>query len=411
MLASSMMVGGGLAIASAAVADSGTGGSGAVATLQDGLKSGGQITINDGSWNAGGGLIVLKAADGTEFDTYCIDLHNETQTGAKYQESDWSGISLATNPDAGKINWILQNSYPQVSDLTALSKDIKGAPLTADEAAAGTQAAIWTYSDHVKAVPVDSTAAALATYLIANATDVKQPTQSVTPTLTLTAPGAAGAPGAPLGPITIATTGAAVTAQLDEISSKAGVVFTDATGTVVLSDKSGKLIKPAKDGDKLYVKAPAGASAGSATISASTSVEVQVGRAFRSLNYTPTDHSQSLILAGSQTNTVKATATVSWTVATTSSSPSPSATPSGSATPSTTPSTTPSKSVSPSTSAAAPVPSASSSPSSTGGKSLAFTGGGGSTPLIASVAGALVLLGGGAVFMMRRRGRHSRTTA
>ncbi|WP_280688737.1 thioester domain-containing protein [Kitasatospora sp. GAS204B] len=396
MLASSMLVGGGFALAGAAVADGGTGGSGAVATLQDGLKAGGHIKINDSDWIAGGGLIVLKAADGTEFDTYCIDIHNETQQSAKYQESDWSGISLGTNPDAGKVNWILQNSYPQVSDLATLSKDVGGATLSADQAAAGTQAAIWTYSDHLKAVPTDATAAALATYLISHATDVQQPT----PSLTLSPAAVNGAPGALLGPITVASTGDSVAAQLDSASSAAGVVITDATGNV-LSDKTGKLTKPAKNGDKLFVKAPAGAAAGSATITASTSAQVQSGRAFRSLNYTPDHHSQTLILAGSQTDTVSAAAKAGWTVTTPSSSPSTSATPTAPATPS----------AKPSSSAAPVVPSVSASPSSTGGKSLAFTGGGGSTPLIASIAGALVLLGGGSVFMMRRRGRHSRTAA
>ncbi|WP_329568324.1 thioester domain-containing protein [Kitasatospora sp. NBC_01266] len=403
MLASSMVVGGGFALAGAAAADSGNGGSGATATLQDGLKAGGKIKIDNGDWIAGGGLIVLKAADGTEFDTYCIDIHNETQENAQYQESDWSGISLGSNPDAGKVNWILQNSYPQVSDLTALSKDIAGgATLTADQAAAGTQAAIWTYSDHIKAVPLDSTAAALATYLIGHATDVQQPT----PSLTLTPATVSGAPGALLGPITVASTGSSVDAKLDSASSAAGVVITDASGNV-LSDKSGDLT--AKNGEKLYVKAPAGASVTSATVTASTSAEVQVGRAFRSLNYTPTHHSQSLILAGSQTDTVSAVAKASWSPIT-SPAPSPSSSsPSASGTP-TTPvgSATPSASPSRSTGAVVPTPSAS---PSTGGKSLAFTGGGGSTPLIASVAGALVLAGGGAVFMMRRRGRHSRTAA
>ncbi|MGF1429348.1 Cys-Gln thioester bond-forming surface protein [Kitasatospora sp. LaBMicrA B282] len=310
MLASSVVVGGGFVTAGAAVADGGDGGSGgtgATATLQDHMKFSGQITINDSDWNVGGGLIVLKASDGTEFDTYCIDLSMETQPHAKYQETAWSGTSLATNPDAGKINWILQNSYPQVTDLGKLAQEVGAGTLSPDEAAAGTQAAIWHFSDHVKAVPVDQGAASLASYLIDHATDVKEPA----PSLTLTPPSVSGKSGALLGPIAIGSTGDSVSASLDSTSSAAGVVLTDKSGNV-LSDSSGKLTKPAKNGDELFVKAPAGANAGKATITASTSAQVQVGRAFTSLGYTPENHSQTLILAGTQADTVSATAGASW---------------------------------------------------------------------------------------------------
>ncbi|MBB4925737.1 Cys-Gln thioester bond-forming surface protein [Kitasatospora kifunensis] len=307
MLTSSVMVSGGFVLAGAAVADGGGTGSGATATLQDGLKVGGQIKINDSDWNAGGGLIVLKNADGTEFDTYCIDLNMETKPHAKYQETAWSGTSLATNPDAGKINWILQNSYPQVSDLGKLGSEVGVDSLTADEAAAGTQAAIWHFSDHVKAVPVDAGAATLASYLISHVQDVKEPA----PSLTLTPPSVSGKSGSLLGPITVASTSSSVAASLDATSSAAGVVLTDKNGNV-LSDQSGNLTKPVKGGDQLFVKAPAGANAGTATITAKASADVQVGRAFTSLGYTPENHSQTLILAGTQTDTVTAGASATW---------------------------------------------------------------------------------------------------
>ncbi|WP_327066758.1 Cys-Gln thioester bond-forming surface protein [Kitasatospora sp. NBC_01250] len=494
MLTSSMMVGGGFVLAGAAVADGGTG-AGATATLQDGLKFGGQIKINDGDWNAGGGLIVLKNADGTEFDTYCIDLNMETKPHAKYQETAWSGTSLATNPDAGKINWILQNSYPQVSDLHKLGSEVGVPSLDANEAAAGTQAAIWHFSDHVKAVPLDAGAATLASYLISHVQDVKEPA----PSLTLSPSSVSGKSGSLLGPITVASTGNSVSASLDSTSSAAGVVLTDKSGNV-LSDQSGALTKPVQNGDQLFVKAPAGANAGTATVSAKASADVQVGRAFTSLGYTPSNHSQTLILAGTQTDTVTASATATWaptgpvlafsamvdctksgvvvtatnngdqpfTVGVTdegsgmpsltvapgqtqsevvpvgegaaydikvtgpkgqqefqgirncqvapshSPSPSTSATPVTSATPSSSSSSPATATPSSSASASSPAvvaPSASASPTSTNGKTLAFTGGGSNSGLIAGVAGALVLLGGGAVYTMRRRGRHSRTTA
>lgn len=407
MLASSVVVGSGLALAGAAAADSGTG-SGAAATLHEPeLISGqsGAISINGDNGDTAGGLIQLDTAPGKFLETYCIDLGHETKPHSKYQEADWKATSLDTNPNKGKVLWILQNSYPHVSDLGTLAKEAGAGSLDTGQAAAATQAAIWHFSDNVKAVPRDSQAALLTAYLIKSATDVSEPA----PSLTLTPDTVSGAAGAGLGPITVNSSGGQVDVALDSTSAKAGVVLTDKSGTV-LTGADGKLKKQAKSNDQLFVKAPAAAAAGKATVNASSTTAVELGRAFISLNYTPSNHSQTLILAGSSTETVQATASASWTAAVTPTSPSatptttkPSSTPS--ATPTTGASVTPSGTPSHS---AAPVPAASSTPAAGG---LAFTGGGSQAPMIAGIAGALVLAGGGAVFAMRRRGRHGRTAA
>ncbi|MCC9306324.1 thioester domain-containing protein [Kitasatospora sp. RB6PN24] len=476
MLASSLTVGGGLTVASAAVADSGsdmsTGGSGAIATLQDGMQHYGKVDLGDGGY-ADGGVILLKGADGSMIETYCIDLAMETKEHAQYQEAGWASTSLANNSDAGKINWILQNSYPHITDLTVLATDAGADSLSEDQAAAATQAAIWHYSDHRDAFPVDGEAAKLTKYLEANAKDLKEPN----PTLGLSQLSVSGKSGAVLGPITVSTSGGSVSVQLDSAAAGAGVVLTDKSGATVLSDKSGKLTKPAKDGDTLYLKAPAGASAGSATVSTSTTTGLQIGRAFTSLGYTPENHSQTLILAGSQPVTVKASASASWaptgpapavsaavdcahnaivvtianngdqpfgTTVTSDHGSQPVSVPAGQTKTVSvpgiqgaaykidvpvlngqtkefkgildchvvggTPSPAPSHSAASSGGPAAPsAPSSSASPSAKGGSSLAFTGGGGSAGLIAGVAGALVLVGAGALYAMRRRGRHGRT--
>ncbi|WP_280726328.1 thioester domain-containing protein [Kitasatospora sp. MAA4] len=406
MLASSVVVGSGLALAGAAAADTGTG-SGAVATLHEpeliaGMS--GPISINGDSGDTAGGLIQLDTAPGKFLETYCIDLGHETKPHSKYQEADWKATSLDTNPNKGKVLWILQNSYPHISDLGALAKEAGAGSLDTGQAAAATQAAIWHFSDNVNAAPTDSQAKLLTDYLIAHATSVTEPA----PSLSLTPDTVSGAAGAGLGPITVNSSGGQVDVALDSSSAKAGVVLTDKSGTV-LTGADGKLLKPAKSNDQLFVKAPAAAAAGKATINASSTTAVELGRAFISLNYTPSNHSQTLILAGSSTETVQATAGASWTAAVTSTSPTPTPSTKPSSTPSATPTTgasaTPSSTPSHS---AAPVPSASSTPASGG---LAFTGGGSQAPMIAGIAGALVLAGGGAVFAMRRRGRHGRTAA
>lgn len=414
MLATGVAVGSGLAMAGAAIADSGTGSnnnaSGAVATLHDPeLIPGayGQISVNGGGFDSTGGLIRLDTGNDTFLQTYCIDINHETQKKAQYQENDWANTSLGTvNPGddkdkAGKVLWILQNSYPHVG-VEALTASVQAAnpgqtltTLTPAQAAAGTQAAIWDFSDNAKAKPQDAEAQLLTAYLVKNATPVTEPA----PSLTLTPATVKGVAGAQLGGITVSTTGSQVDVSLDAASVKANVILTDGAGHK-LSDANGHLV--AKSNDKFFVEAPAGAAAGSATVNATTSTTVQLGRAFTSLNYTVKKHSQTLILAGSSTATAQATASASWTAAGTSTSPSPS--PSASSTPS------------PSASASTPAgtkptsPASSASPSTPAG-GLAFTGGGSQAPMMAGIAGALVLIGGGAVFTMRRRGRHSRNAA
>ncbi len=68
------------------------------------------------------GLFEMSVEGGGMLQTYCVDLHNPTQRDAKYHETPWSGTSLGANKDAGRIRWILQNSYPQVNDLAALAR-------------------------------------------------------------------------------------------------------------------------------------------------------------------------------------------------------------------------------------------------------------------------------------------------
>lgn len=299
MVTSSMMVGGGFVLAGAAVADGGGTGSGATATLQDGLKVGGQIKINDSDWNAGGGLIVLKNADGTEFDTYCIDLNMETKPHAKYQETAWSGTSSRPTPTRARSTGSCRTRTrrsPTSASWAVRSASARSPPTRPPPVPRPRSGTSRTTSRRSRSTPA---AATLASYLISHVQDVKEPASS----LTLTPPSVSGKSGSLLGPITVASTSNSVGASLDASSSAAGVVLTDKSGNV-LSDQSGALTKPAKSGDQLFVKAPAGANAGTATVTAKASADVQVGRAFTSLGYTPQNHSQTLILAGTQTDTV-----------------------------------------------------------------------------------------------------------
>ncbi|MGW8703457.1 thioester domain-containing protein, partial [Streptomyces eurythermus] len=172
---------------------------GATATI-NGLKTYGEAVIHENGTDlrVPAGLFDMSVDGGGTLQTYCVDLHNPTQRDAKYQETPWSGTSLGANADAGRIRWILQHSYPQVNDLDALAHKAGATGLTEQDAAAGTQVAIWRYSDAAKVEATDPQAEKLADYLEKSARPAAEPRAS----LTLDPPAVSGRPGDLLGPVT-----------------------------------------------------------------------------------------------------------------------------------------------------------------------------------------------------------------
>ncbi|MFE0177814.1 Cys-Gln thioester bond-forming surface protein [Streptomyces sp. NPDC059002] len=268
---------------------------GAVATL-GGLQTYGQAVIRDGgsSEQVPAGLFEMSVENGGTLQTYCIDINNPTQKDAKYQETPWSGTSLNGNRDAGKIRWILQHSYPQVNDLAALARKAGARSLTEETAAAGTQVAIWRYSDGAKVDAVDPQAEKLADYLYKSARSSAEPKAS----LTLEPPAVSGRPGERIGPVTVRTDADAVTVTPPADTAASGVKVVG---------KNGKPVKSAANGSRLYFDVPKDAPDGSAALSVQASTTVPVGRAFASET-----RSQTQILAGSSESTVSATATANW---------------------------------------------------------------------------------------------------
>ncbi|MFI9251631.1 Cys-Gln thioester bond-forming surface protein [Streptomyces sp. NPDC053069] len=268
---------------------------GATATI-NGLKTYGEAVIHQdgGDQHVHAGLFEMSVDGGGTLQTYCVDLHNPTQRDAHYQETPWSGTSLGANKDAGRIRWILQHSYPQVNDLAALARQAGAGALTEQDAAAGTQVAIWRYSDGAKVDAVDPQAEKLADYLQKSARDLGEPQAS----LTLDPPAVSGRPGGLLGPVTVHTNAGTVAVS---------PLADEATSGVRITDKTGKAITSAKDGSRLYFHIPEDASAGTAQLTVQASTTVPVGRAFAS-----DSRSQTQILAGSSESTVSATATATW---------------------------------------------------------------------------------------------------
>ncbi|WP_229925089.1 LAETG motif-containing sortase-dependent surface protein [Streptomyces sulfonofaciens] len=268
---------------------------GATATI-GGLKTFGQAVVHDHGRDqkVSAGLFEMTVDDGGTLQTYCIDIHNPTQKDAKYQETPWSGTSLNGNPDAGKISWILQNSYPQVNDLAALARKAGAGNLTEQDAAAGTQVAIWRFSDQADVDASSPAAEKLADYLQKNAQTVAEPKAS----LTLEPPAVSGHAGEKLGPVTVRTNAGQVTVAPPADAAVSGVKIVD---------RNGKPVTAAANGSQLFFDVPQGAEDGTAALSVQASTTVPVGRAFASET-----RSQTQILAGSSESTVSATATANW---------------------------------------------------------------------------------------------------
>ncbi|MFH8972718.1 Cys-Gln thioester bond-forming surface protein [Streptomyces sp. NPDC017890] len=294
LAAAGVVTGAGPAVAAQGAAAQGQGG--ATATI-GGLKTHGVAVVHgaDGDHEVPAGLFEMSVEGGGMLQTYCVDLQNPTQADARYHETPWSGTSLGTNKDAGRIRWILQNSYPQVNDLAALAKKagVRGA-LTEQDAAAGTQVAVWRYSDDTDVEAVDPQAERLADYLEKNARDLAEPAAS----LTLDPPAVSGRPGERLGPVTVRTNagGATVTPPVDATA-----------GGVRIVDKQGRPVTSVTNGSQIFFDVPGDAAAGTAELAVQASTTVPVGRAFASES-----RSQTQILAGSSESTVAATATASW---------------------------------------------------------------------------------------------------
>ncbi|MFC3577637.1 Cys-Gln thioester bond-forming surface protein [Streptomyces yaanensis] len=295
-LVSGLVAAGVLAIAGVAAADGIPQSEGGATATTVGLKTyGAAVVHNDGAdEQVSAGLFEMSVDNGGTLQTYCIDIHTPTQNDAKYHETPWSGTSLSGNKNAGKIRWILQNSYPQVNDLAALAAEAGAKGLTEQAAAAGTQVAIWRYSDGADVEAVDPQAEKLADFLEKHARNLSEPAAS----LTLDPPAVSGHPGELLGPVTVHTNAENVTVAPP----------TDATASgVKVVDKGGKEITSATDGSRVYFQVPKKAQAGSAELTVQASTTVPVGRAFASET-----RSQTQILAGSSESTVSATATANW---------------------------------------------------------------------------------------------------
>lgn len=298
VLAAALAVAGAVGTAGAAVLEEGPQDAGGVAATLGGempAKAWAHVEGGRRPGNVMAGLFEMKVDGGGTLQTYCVDVNTGTVNGAAYKEVGWSESSLQNNPRAGKIRWILQNSYPRVDDLAALARKSGAGTLDADLAAAGTQVAIWRYSDGVKVEANDPAAEKLADYLYEKAEDLKEPAAS----LSLDRLAVSGRPGGRIGPVTVRTNagGVTITPSGDAVPRNVKIV-----------DKAGRPVTTTTDGGRLYFDVPAGTPDGGTSFTAAVNTEVPVGRAFIGDRI----RTQAMILAGSSRSAATAVAAVQW---------------------------------------------------------------------------------------------------
>lgn len=278
---------------------------GATATLE-GLTTYGQAAVReDGEeLKTGAGLFEMSVDGGGTLQSYGLDVDNPTQQHARYGETDWAQTSLHDNANAGKILWILRHSYPQVDDLQALAKSSGAGRLTPQTAAAGTQVAIWRFTDGAGTAgdadvrALDPGAEKLADHLQRKARTMPEPSAS----LSLGTVEVAGRTGGRLGPVTVRTNASAAGVTAPSGSAAQGVRVVGGNG---------KPVTEARDGSRLYFQVPEeGRAAGTSSLTVQAATKIPVGRAFAGVG----GHamSQVQILAGSSQSTVSASATVNW---------------------------------------------------------------------------------------------------
>lgn len=320
-------------------------------------------------------LLGLRLDDGTELKTYCVELHVSAREGARMSEAPWErypGTSAPFEVQPDKVLWILHNSYPNVS-LNELGEKV-GSRLSTRQAIAGTQAAIWHFSDEAN-LDADNPAAvrALYTYLTGDANTglTEQPPVSlaVTPESIGEVPA-----GEAAGPYTVSSTADSVTLT---VSGPEGVAVVDADGNP---------LDQAANGTKFWLSAPADGEAASATVTATAAATVEKGRLFVGDDSKPT---QTLIVAASTPAKAKVSAAAEWL--TTPPSTPTTTTPTETSTPAPTTTTT-----------TTDVPAPPGPPE----EELPNTGASGILPIL-GIGLALLAAGVGALFLQRRLRRNS----
>jgi TQXA domain-containing protein/LPXTG-motif cell wall-anchored protein len=259
--------------------------------------------------------------------TYCVGLHTDVDPKKKpdYVEVPWNKhpnpqSSFAKN--AANINWVLHYGYPTVKEAD-LQKvlETNGAKfpdkLSREEALAGTQAAVWHYSDGAE-LDADATPGSSAQ----TAADVREVFKYLTgaankgiadqpkPELTLEPKKLSGKPGDLIGPFAVSTNAKDLVLKS---SMPTGVKLTDKAGNELPKADAAKTLA-SLDKYEFYVKVPADMAEGKAEITISGESTLTLGRLFISTDPVK-NPSQEMILAKTDTVPLQTQGEANWTAA------------------------------------------------------------------------------------------------
>ncbi|MGH9113202.1 MAG: thioester domain-containing protein [Acidimicrobiales bacterium] len=235
--------------------------------------------------------------DGTESGVaYCADVSKGLPEGS-LSEVDWDTSGLN---GLAIVETIVANYHP--AGVGPAGYELVGSDA---HMAAGTQAAIWHYTNDFELTPADpkvhpDTAANYQTILDAVEAGVLDGFGEPDVSLAIDPPAdTEGSVGELVGPYVVSTTAAAVT-----LTPSAGVTLQNEDGTPFAG--------PAVDGSELWLKS---AAPGEGTVSASADAVVSAGRVF----VAPDGDAQPMVLANTVKSTVDDSATATWITNTTTS--------------------------------------------------------------------------------------------
>lgn len=250
----------------------------------------------------------VDSPTGVAATAYCIDLTTKYREGAALREAHWADApSIA--PYAAQVTWLLHHSYPHLALHQVSAAEPFDNGLSAAEAVAATQAAVWHFSNGVRLNPdaVVGTPGekhdvmALYTHLTGPANTGMAEVPDTT--LSLSADGTDGVSGERIGPITLV---ANATVQLTATGASDGVRIVDAAGNPVIG---------ATGSTELYLDVPPGTAPGEVTITATAPVQTPTGRIFVPATAAADATTQSLVLATTESDVAAATITIPWRAA------------------------------------------------------------------------------------------------
>ncbi|MFI9008824.1 thioester domain-containing protein [Actinosynnema sp. NPDC053489] len=269
------------------------------------------------------GLKIVEGGQGQTARAYCVELPTPLYDGRQLEEVPWDqhpNPNTSFKQNAGKINWVLQNSYPAIEDPADAYKlyglDPANKPSILIAAA---QAAVWHFSDGVDLRKGDSTAEAedvhggtvdelvykIYEYLTTKAEDIKD----VKPNLGIEPSVLKGQVGSTFGPFVITTTADEV--QLITSLPK-GVTLVDKDGSPFKTVKAGEITAASSSvkASEVWVKVGPDVEPGDLDLVVKAGAKLRSGRLFVSSN--PKQETQSLVIATSEPVNVEVPAKAEW---------------------------------------------------------------------------------------------------